>query len=64
MCMALALSVQFSCSIHEVKLKVDRLAWFNECLLVFQYYTGERVAPVLTIFIGGNHEASNHLWEL
>ena len=21
-------------------------------------------APVLTIFIGGNHEASNHLWEL
>ncbi|XP_026812226.1 lariat debranching enzyme [Rhopalosiphum maidis] len=29
-----------------------------------KYYTGELVAPVLTIFIGGNHEASNHLQEL
>ena len=29
-----------------------------------RYYTGERVAPVLTIVIGGNHEASNYLWEL
>jgi lariat debranching enzyme len=29
-----------------------------------QYYSGEKVAPVLTLFIGGNHEASNHLWEL
>lgn len=28
------------------------------------YYRGEKKAPVLTIFIGGNHEASNHLWEL
>mmetsp|Transcript_42208 Transcript_42208/g.90053 ORF Transcript_42208/g.90053 Transcript_42208/m.90053 type:complete len:429 (-) Transcript_42208:151-1437(-) len=30
----------------------------------YKYYTGEKVAPVLTIVIGGNHEASNHLWEL
>ncbi|XP_031564553.1 lariat debranching enzyme-like [Actinia tenebrosa] len=30
----------------------------------YKYYSGEKVAPVLTIFIGGNHEASNHLWEL
>ncbi|KAH8380598.1 hypothetical protein KR009_011616 [Drosophila setifemur] len=30
----------------------------------YKYYSGERVAPVLTIFIGGNHEASNHLQEL
>lgn len=30
----------------------------------YRYYSGEKVAPVLTIFIGGNHEASNHLWEL
>jgi len=22
------------------------------------------VAPIVTLFIGGNHEASNHLWEL
>ncbi|KAF8337498.1 lariat debranching enzyme, C-terminal domain-containing protein [Cantharellus anzutake] len=30
----------------------------------YKYYTGEKVAPVLTIIIGGNHEASNYLWEL
>ncbi len=29
-----------------------------------QYVTGEKVAPVLTIFIGGNHEASNLLQSL
>lgn len=29
-----------------------------------RYYSGERVAPVLTILIGGNHEASNYLQEL
>ncbi|KAM8711029.1 hypothetical protein ACLKA7_017628 [Drosophila subpalustris] len=30
----------------------------------YKYYSGERVAPILTIFIGGNHEASNYLQEL
>ena len=30
----------------------------------YKYYSGELVAPMLTIFVGGNHEASNHLWEL
>lgn len=30
----------------------------------YQYYSGQKVAPYPTIFIGGNHEASNHLWEL
>jgi hypothetical protein len=30
----------------------------------YKYYAGEAVAPVLTIFIGGNHEASNYLVEL
>jgi lariat debranching enzyme len=30
----------------------------------YKYYNGERVAPVPTLFIGGNHEASNYLWEL
>ncbi|CAE6426136.1 unnamed protein product [Rhizoctonia solani] len=30
----------------------------------YKYYTGEEKAPVLTIVIGGNHEASNYLWEL
>ncbi|EJU05916.1 Metallophos-domain-containing protein [Dacryopinax primogenitus] len=29
-----------------------------------RYYTGEAKAPVLTIVIGGNHEASNYMWEL
>lgn len=29
-----------------------------------EYYSGARVAPYLTIFVGGNHEASNHLFEL
>ncbi|KAJ5785324.1 RNA lariat debranching enzyme [Penicillium pulvis] len=29
-----------------------------------EYYSGERVAPVLTIFCGGNHEAGNYLFEL
>lgn len=28
------------------------------------YYGGSTIAPYLTIFVGGNHEASNHLWEL
>lgn len=28
------------------------------------YYTGKKKAPVFTIFIGGNHEASNYLEEL
>ena len=30
----------------------------------YKYYSGEKVAPVPTLFIGGNHEASNHLSEL
>lgn len=28
------------------------------------YYEKRKRAPLLTIFIGGNHEASTHLWEL
>ncbi|KAK5154969.1 hypothetical protein LTR04_005896 [Oleoguttula sp. CCFEE 6159] len=28
------------------------------------YYSGECEAPYLTIFVGGNHEASNYLYEL
>ena len=30
----------------------------------FRYYSGEKLAPKLTIFVGGNHEASNYLQEL
>ena len=29
-----------------------------------EYYSGKRKAPVLTIFIGGNHECSSYLQEL
>ncbi|KAI8922595.1 lariat debranching enzyme, C-terminal domain-containing protein [Entophlyctis helioformis] len=28
------------------------------------YYSGARLAPIPTVFIGGNHEASGYLWEL
>jgi len=38
--------------------KYRRLADFES------YYNGTKRAPVLTIFIGGNHEASNYLHEL
>jgi lariat debranching enzyme len=30
----------------------------------YKYYNGDKLAPIPTIFIGGNHEASNYLWEL
>ncbi|KAK9446782.1 lariat debranching enzyme, C-terminal domain-containing protein [Limtongia smithiae] len=29
-----------------------------------EYYSGRKTAPLLTLFIGGNHEASNYMWEL
>ena len=29
-----------------------------------KYWSGEKKAPVLTIFVGGNHEASNFLGSL
>ncbi|XP_078084916.1 lariat debranching enzyme [Mustelus asterias] len=37
---------------------------YRQMQTFYKYYSGERKAPVLTIFIGGNHEASNHLQEL
>lgn len=30
----------------------------------WEYYTGVKKAPVLTLFIGGNHEPMNHMQEL
>lgn len=42
----------------SVPLKFREIGDFHE------YYSGKRKAPYLTIFVGGNHEASNHLWEL
>lgn len=29
-----------------------------------EYYTEKRQAPVLTLFVGGNHESANYLWQL
>ncbi|XP_071707027.1 lariat debranching enzyme [Rutidosis leptorrhynchoides] len=39
-------------------------AKFKSMNTFWKYYSGEKVAPFPTIFIGGNHEASNYLWEL
>ncbi|WFD32380.1 lariat debranching enzyme [Malassezia sp. CBS 17886] len=30
----------------------------------YRYYAGEKTAPILTLVVGGNHEASNYMWEL
>ena len=39
--------------------------WSNlEWAVWYRYYSGEKKAPILTIVIGGNHEASNYMWEL
>ncbi|CAB3251738.1 unnamed protein product [Arctia plantaginis] len=37
---------------------------FQHMCSFHKYYSGEKRAPILTIFIGGNHEASNYLQEL
>ena len=42
----------------SVPMKYREIGDFHE------YYSGRRKAPYLTIFVGGNHEASNHLFEL
>lgn len=39
-------------------------AKFREIGDFHEYYSGSRTAPYLTIFVGGNHEASSHMWEL
>ncbi|XP_023346155.1 lariat debranching enzyme [Eurytemora carolleeae] len=37
---------------------------YKDMCSFYRYYSGEKLAPVLTVFIGGNHEASNYLQEL
>nr|SVE78248.1 EOG090X06RW [Daphnia lumholtzi] len=37
---------------------------FRHICTFYKYYSGEVKAPILTLFIGGNHEASNYLQEL
>lgn len=53
-------SLRNKCDLQSlnVPLKYQRMADFHE------YYSGKRKAPVLTIFIGGNHECSSYLQEL
>lgn len=41
-----------------------QFCYFYLCDSCCRYYSGEKIAPVLTVFIGGNHEASNYLQEL
>ncbi|KAH9845028.1 Lariat debranching enzyme, C-terminal domain [Teratosphaeria destructans] len=43
---------------------VSMPAKYREMCDFHQYYSGQRTAPYLTIFVGGNHEASNYLFEL
>lgn len=45
-------------TVMSVPIKYRKIGDFPE------YYSGRRKAPVLTIFIGGNHEAISHSWEL
>ena len=37
---------------------------YREMCDFHEYYSSQRTAPYLTIFVGGNHEASNYLFEL
>ncbi|TFK74614.1 DBR1-domain-containing protein [Pluteus cervinus] len=37
---------------------------YKEMKDFYKYYTSEKTAPILTLVIGGNHEASNYMWEL
>ncbi|OLN92153.1 Lariat debranching enzyme [Colletotrichum chlorophyti] len=45
-------------SVMSVPAKYRKLGDF------WEYYAGHLTAPYLTIFAGGNHEASSHMWEL
>ncbi|KAK8282019.1 hypothetical protein V6Z12_D08G000100 [Gossypium hirsutum] len=47
-------------------IKIDLLLCYGDFQMksFWKYYSGQEVAPVPTIFIGGNNEASNYLWEL
>eukprot|EP00877_Chromochloris_zofingiensis_P005941 jgi/Chrzof1/15/Cz01g00160.t1 len=37
---------------------------YKHMMTFYKYYSGEKQAPYPTLFIGGNHEAPNYLWEL
>lgn len=48
---------------HDLKCMAVPFKYQKMCTF-HKYYSGEKTAPILTIFIGGNHEASNYLQEL
>jgi len=50
-----------TCSPFRSQLTTDHIFLIP---LIFRYYGGEKTAPIPTVFIGGNHEASNYLQEL
>lgn len=37
---------------------------YRDIRTFYKYYSGEKTAKVLTIYVGGNHEASNYHAEL
>lgn len=39
-------------------------AKYRQLMTFYKYYSGASVAPYPTLFIGGNHEATNYMWEL
>ena len=39
-------------------------AKYRQMVTFHDYFKGDKVAPFLTIFIGGNHEASNYMRDL
>ncbi|XP_065071516.1 lariat debranching enzyme B-like [Rhopilema esculentum] len=49
---------------HEDLLSMAVPPKYRQMGVFKDYYSGVKTAPVLTLFIGGNHEASKHLWEL
>lgn len=59
----LQLTVQAVRNAHDLK-AVSMPPKYYDMRDFHEYYAGTRTAPYLTIFIGGNHEASNYLWEL
>nr|XP_018916655.1 PREDICTED: lariat debranching enzyme isoform X2 [Bemisia tabaci] len=50
-------------NIQDLRCMAVPAKYQNMCSF-YKYYSGEKLAPVLTIFVGGNHEASNYLQEL
>jgi lariat debranching enzyme len=55
----------FQCLRNEADLKaLECPAKFKKLGCFADYYRKKKTAPILTVFIGGNHEASNYLREL